>query len=116
MSKYEAFKDAVTGVVSASVGLVIQTVISKNTPVDLPYFPKLGMRVGTLVIGSLLSNMAATKITDGLDNLVSGVKKSVEEAEAEIKAREEVVEEPVEEVIPKPKRKSPVKKPAETDI
>lgn len=123
MSKYENFKDAITGVVSASVGLVIQTVIAKNTPVDLPYFPKLGMRVGTLVIGSLLSNMAATKITDGLDNIVSGVKKGVEEAEAELKEQSfsEMADEilkPTEPVadVPKPKRKPAAKKPPETTV
>lgn len=124
MSKYENFKDAITGVVSASVGLVIQTVIAKNTPVDLPYFPKLGMKVGTLVIGSLLSNMAATKITDGLDNIVSGVKKGVEEAEAELKeqsftemaedALNITITEPAD--VPKPKRKPTAKKPPETTV
>lgn len=118
MSKYENFKSAIEGVVSASVGLVITTVISKNTPADLNFLPKIGMKVGTLVIGSLLSSMAAKKITDGMDTAVAGVKKGIDEAEADlqVQANTTFVNIADEELKPKPKRKPAVKKPIVDDI
>jgi hypothetical protein len=115
---YENFKSAVEGVVSASVGLVLTTVIVKNTPADLTFLPKLGMRVGTLVIGSLLSNMAAKKITDGMDNMATGIQTSIDEAEAEIKNQNQLLEniKAVNEEAMKPKRKPAAKKPVVKDI
>jgi len=124
MSKFETFKNAVEGIVSASVGLVIHTVIAKNTPTNLKFLPRTGMKVGTLVIGSLLSNMAAKKITDGLDGLVAGVKEDIQKVEAERAAEAEAakprtylddVADDIS-VTPKPKRKPAVKKPIVDDI
>jgi hypothetical protein len=128
MSKFETFKNAVEGIVSASVGLVIHTVIAKNTPTNLKFLPRTGMKVGTLVIGSLLSNMAAKKITDGLDGLVAGVKEDIQKVEAERAAEAEAakprtyLDDVADDydrdisVTPKPKRKPAVKKPIVDDI
>lgn len=83
MSKYETAKNVLEGVVGTSVGMVVQTVIAHNTPANLKFLPRMGMKVGTLVIGSLLSTMASKKATEGLDTILEGVKKGVELAEAE---------------------------------
>lgn len=93
MSVYDGFKNGIEGVVSASVGLVIHTVIAKNTPADLKFLPRIGMRFGTLIIGTILSNMAAKAITDNLDVFVEGVSESVKEAEAALQAKDDLVEE-----------------------
>lgn len=110
MSKYENLKSVVEGVVSTSVGLVTHTVIARNTPSNLKFFPRLGMRFGTLVIGSLLSKMAAKAITDNMDEFVANISKVVEEVETP------EVELPIEVVPPKPKRKPATKVPPKTDV
>lgn len=127
MSKYENFKNAVEGIVSASVGLVIHTVIAKNMPGDLKFLPRTGMKVGTLIIGSLLSNMAAKKVTEGLDAFVDGVKADIRKVEDEREAEAEAAKPrtylddaaDADEDIPinsKPKRKPAVKKPSVDDV
>lgn len=83
MSKYDTFKNILEATVSASVGLVVGQVIAKNTPAGLNKFQTYGMRLGTLVIGSTLSNLASKNIIGGLDKFVGEVKENVEAAEAE---------------------------------
>jgi hypothetical protein len=109
MTTYENVKNVVEGAVSASVGLVIHTVIAKNTPVGLRFLPRIGMRFGTLVIGTILSNMAAKRITDNLDEIFFGVRDGIEEAEAELKAKDALISETAEVITPKPKRKPAAK-------
>lgn len=118
MTKYERTKNVVEGIIAASVGLVVTQVIAKNIPADLKFLPRTGVKLGTLVIASLLSEAAAKKATDGLDNIVDGVKLGVEKAEEEIalaeealKAVEKVYEEAeAEKAQPAPKRKPSTKK------
>lgn len=63
-------KLATEAVVSVGVGTVISNAIKATTPETTTKLAKVGIAIGSMAIGGLVSEMAANSVTNKIDGLV----------------------------------------------
>lgn len=68
-------KNVVSIIATAGVGTVIENVIKKTTPEDISRLQKIGIRIGSLVIGAMVSEQVENFTVSKFDELYNTITK-----------------------------------------
>lgn len=78
MNKLGILKSVSEAVVSVGIGTIVTHAVKSTTPLDLKLYKKLSVLVGTSVLTGLLSNMAAKRTTEAIDDAATQYKNIVD--------------------------------------
>ena len=73
--KIYLIKNVVSIIATAGVGTVVENAIKKITPEDISRFQKIGTRVGSLVIGAMVSEQVEKFTVSKFDELYDTITK-----------------------------------------
>lgn len=82
MNKMKIVTKVTEVVVSMSTSAVVSNAIKATTPVNVSPVMRVGVFIGSVVIGSMVGDTSAKYITGTIDKTVADVKTAVEEAKA----------------------------------
>lgn len=68
-------------VATASVGTVVENIIKKTTPDDISRLQKIGIKIGSFVIGAIVSDRVEKFTESKFDEIVDSIKKLMPQEE-----------------------------------
>jgi hypothetical protein len=71
-------------VISIGVGTIVNNVVRATTPATISKFSKVCIAVGALAVSNMVGDMAIERIEKGVDGIINGVKKKMNESEEEV--------------------------------
>lgn len=79
MNYLKLFKGAADLVVSIGAGAVVTNMVKATTPDDVQRMNKIAIKVGTVVISSMVGSAASSYASKSIDDAVETIKKTQEE-------------------------------------